>query len=137
MSVHGGGCSRTDLRGFEQLGDQHSGNPGVRLFGRVAEVQKLERVGLRKDPAQVEEIRVGDKRVGPLELPVDFREQGAGPSKFRLLLAFERNKLRLREDIWLPDENGTEPISLSQTSDQLEVGRVAAYNPHREADQPG
>ena len=93
--AHGGGCSRAELRRFEQLGDQHPGNPGVRLFRRVAEVQKLERVGLRKDPAQVEESRVGDKRVGVLELPVDFREQGAGPSKFRLLLLFERNEPRL------------------------------------------
>src|SRR5271157_2035011 len=137
MSVHGGGCSRTDLRGFEQLGDQHSGNPGVRLFGRVAEVQELERVGLRKDPAQVEEIRVGDKRLVPLELPVGFHEQGAGPSILRLLLSFERNKPRLREDVWLPDENGTEPIGLSQTFDQLEVGHVAADDAHRKADQLG
>src|SRR5208283_2452286 len=71
------------------------------------------------------------------ELPVDFREQGAGPSKLRLLLSFERNKLRLREDIWLPYENGTESIGLSQNLDQLHVGHVAADNPHREADQLG
>ena len=75
-SVLGGGYSRADLRGFEELGDQHRGNPGVRLFGRVVEVQELERVGLRKDPAQVEEIRVGDKRVDSLELLVHCADLG-------------------------------------------------------------